>query len=285
MRLFLPAGAVAVPAGWSSGCSCRLEFRLYLPSPNRTALGPRVHSSRSGPGNGPRPVPEDRGWPAEGECRYGLYPPRDGHSYCGRLRGGEIPPAWYQAPVFYFSNPASIHGPGEPVRRPDATEMLDFELEIAAVIGAGGELAGFTLMNDWSARDVQAAETTVRLGPHKAKDFATSLGPWLVAPDELPYEDGRLRVEASVSVNGVEVTRTSAAEQHFAWPELVAHAARDTRLRPGDVLGSGTLAKGCLLELGPQDLGDGRGERFIEPGDVVALSAEGLGRLETPVVA
>jgi fumarylacetoacetate (FAA) hydrolase len=201
-----------------------------------------------------------------------------------RLRDAEIPEHWYRAPAFYFSNPASIHGPGEPVRRPEATAMLDFELEIAAVIGAGGEIAGFTLMNDWSARDVQAGEMTVRLGPHKAKDFATSLGPWLVTPDELPYEDGRLHVAASVSINGVEVTRTSAAEQHFGWPEIVAHAARDTRLRPGDVLGSGTLAGGCLLELGPQDLGDGRGERFVEPGDVVVLHAEGLGRLETPVV-
>ena len=201
-----------------------------------------------------------------------------------RRRGADVPEYWYEAPAFYFSNPASIHGPGEPVRRPAATGMLDFELEIAAVIDTAGEIAGFTLMNDWSARDVQAGEMTVALGPHKAKDFATSLGPWLVTPDELPYEDGRLRVEASASVNGIEITRTSAAEQHFAWPEMVAHARRDTRLRPGDVLGSGTLAGGCLLELGPQDLGDGRGERFIEPGDVVALTAEGLGTLETPIV-
>jgi fumarylacetoacetate (FAA) hydrolase len=201
-----------------------------------------------------------------------------------RRRGADVPAYWYEAPAFYFTNPASIHGPGEPVRRPEATGMLDFELEIAALIGAGGEIAGFTLMNDWSARDVQAGEMTVGLGPHKAKDFAISLGPWLVTPDELPYEDGRLHLEASVSVNGVEVTRTSAAEQHFGWPEIVAHAERDTRLRPGDVLGSGTLAEGCLLELGPQDLGDGRGERFVEPGDVVALHAEGLGTLDTPVV-
>ena len=201
-----------------------------------------------------------------------------------RRRGGEVPDHWYRAPAFYFSNPASIHGPGEPVRRPQATEMLDFELEIAAVIGSAGEIAGFTLMNDWSARDVQAGEMTVALGPHKAKDFATSLGPWLVTPDELPYEDGRLRLDASVSVNGNEITRSRAAEQHFGWPEIVAHAARDTRLRPGDVLGSGTLGAGCLLELGPQDFGDDRGERWIEPGDVVALHADGLGVLETPVV-
>jgi fumarylacetoacetate (FAA) hydrolase len=211
-----------------------------------------------------------------------------------RARGKEVAPYWFEAPAFYFSNPASILGPGEPVARPAATGMLDFELEIAAVIGVpvaherrtepGPGIAGFTLMNDWSARDVQAAEMTVGLGPHKAKDFATSLGPYLVTPDELAYEDGRLRVRAQVTVNGEEVTSADASEQHFAWPAIVSQAARDTRLRPGDVLGSGTLAGGCLLELGPLAV-EGRADgRWLEPGDVVALEADGLGRLETPVV-
>ena len=203
----------------------------------------------------------------------------EGHVATGwRLRGGEVPPAWYRAPTFYFSNPASIHGPGEPVRRPQGTGMLDFELEIAAVIGAEGEIAGFTLLNDWSARDVQREEMTVGLGPAKGKDFAISLGPWLVTPDALPYSDGRLQLEATASVNGAELTRTDAGQQHFSWPDLVAHAARDTRLRPGDVLGSGTLNRGCLLELGPLE-----GDRWLEPGDVVAISAEGLGTLETAI--
>jgi fumarylacetoacetate (FAA) hydrolase len=203
----------------------------------------------------------------------------EGHVATGwRLRGGEIPPAWYEAPTFYFSNPAAIHGPDEPVRKPAATSMLDFELEIAAVIGAEGEIAGFTLLNDWSARDVQRAEMTVGLGPAKGKDFAISLGPWLVTPDELPYEEGRLHLEATATVNGRELTRTNAAEQHFSWPELVAHAARDTRLRPGDVLGSGTLNSGCLLELGPLE-----GGRWLEPGDTVVIAAEGLGTLETRI--
>jgi fumarylacetoacetate (FAA) hydrolase len=203
----------------------------------------------------------------------------EGHVAAGaRLRGTEVAEYWYAAPAFYFSNPASIHGPGEPVARPEASRMLDFELEIAAVMGARGEIAGFTLMNDWSARDVQAGEMTVGLGPHKAKDFATSLGPWLVTPDELPYEDGRLHLEATVTVNGRELACSNASRQHFSWPDIVAHAARDTRLRPGDVLGSGTLTGGCLLELGPLE-----GERFLEPGDVVALSAPGLGTLENPV--
>jgi 2-keto-4-pentenoate hydratase/2-oxohepta-3-ene-1,7-dioic acid hydratase in catechol pathway len=204
-----------------------------------------------------------------------------------RLRGREIAPHWYEAPAFYFSNPASILGPGEALACPAATTMLDFELEIAAVIGAaargGAEIAGFTLMNDWSARDVQAAEMTVGLGPAKGKDFGTALGPWIVSPDELPYEDGRLRISARVEVNGVEVTSSDASEQHFGWPEIVAHAARDTRLVPGDVLGSGTLAGGCLLELGPLEAPDRAEGRWIEPGDVVALEAEGLGRLETVI--
>ena len=201
----------------------------------------------------------------------------EGHVAAGAARRGrEVAPYWYEAPAFYFSNPASIHGPGEPLRRPESTSMLDFELEIAAVIGAKDEIAGFTLMNDWSARDVQASEVTVGLGPAKAKDFAISLGPWLVTPDELPYEDGRLHVGARVEVNGEQVASGEASEKHFTWPDLISHAARDTRLRPGDVIGSGTLSGGSLWEL---DTG-----RWIEPGDVVALEAEGLGRLETPVV-
>lgn len=199
----------------------------------------------------------------------------EGHVAAGwRRRGSEIPPAWYEAPSFYFSNPASVLGPGATVARPPATRMLDFELEIAAVIGAEGGIAGYTLMNDWSARDVQAQEMTVGLGPAKGKDFATSLGPWLVTPDELPLTDGRLDIVATVSVNGREVSRTSAADQHWTWEEIREHAARDTRLLPGDILGSGTLNGGCLLELGPLD-----GERWLEPGDEVVIAAEGLGEL------
>lgn len=205
----------------------------------------------------------------------------EGHVATGwKKRGGPIPPAWYDAPVFYFSNPASIHGPGAPVARPAATRELDFELEIAAIIGAGEEIAGFALLNDLSARDVQRAEMAVGLGPAKGKDFATALGPWLVTPDELPLADGRLQLEATVTVNGTELTHSDAGAQHFSWPELVAQAARDTRLRPGDVLGSGTLDRGCLLELGPVV----DGSRWLEPGDTVTLAAPGLGALTTPIV-
>ena len=203
----------------------------------------------------------------------------EGHVKAGwKLRGADVPEYWYQAPVFYFSNAASIVGPGSPVHRPEATKMLDFELEVAAVIGGDGQIAGFTLMNDWSARDVQAGEMSVGLGPAKGKDFATSLGPWLVTPDELHYADGRLNIEARAHVNGVELTVAHANEQHYSWPELVEQARRDTRLRAGDVLGSGTLNGGCLLELGPLP-----GDRYLEPGDSVSIEAQGLGKLETRI--
>jgi fumarylacetoacetate (FAA) hydrolase len=210
---------------------------------------------------------------------------RDFYAYEGHVRAGfarrgsdAIPEAWYEAPVFYFSNPASVRGPGEPVRRPAGSEQLDFELEIAAIIGAEGQLAGFTLLNDWSARDIQRREMTVGLGPAKGKDFATSLGPFLATPDELPFDGERLSLEATASVNGSVVSRCAAAEMYYSWPQLVAQAALGTRLRPGDVLGSGTLTRGCLLELGDID------GRWIEPGDEVVLSAPGLGELRTPVI-
>ncbi len=118
---------------------------------------------------------------------------------------------------------------------------------------------------------------TVGLGPAKGKDFATSFGPWLVTPDELPYDGEWLDLEAAVLVNDRPITRAHSHGMHFSWPELFAHAAQNTVLRPGDVIASGTLAKGCLLELGPID------GRWIEPGDVVTLEAMGLGTLRTPV--
>jgi fumarylacetoacetate (FAA) hydrolase len=207
----------------------------------------------------------------------------EGHVATGwRLRGGEIPEAWYEAPVFYFSNPASIQGPGQAVRRPRDSQALDFELEIAAVIGEDGEIAGYTLLNDWSARDIQRQEMTVGLGPAKGKDFATSIGPWLVTPDELTIEEGRLRLEATVSLNGEELSRSDAGAMHWSWPQLVAHAARETRLVPGDVLGSGTLSRGCLLELNAE--GDGQDARWLQPGDTVTIAAPVLGALTAPIV-
>jgi fumarylacetoacetate (FAA) hydrolase len=191
----------------------------------------------------------------------------------------DFPPYWFEAPGFYFSNPAAFRGPGAAVAVPPGCEWLDFELEIAALVGPDGEIAAFTLLNDWSARDVQLREMSLNLGPHKGKDFCTSVGPWLVTPDELPYVDGRLDLVASVSVNGEVVSTCSAVDQHFSWPQLLEHAARGTALHPGDLIGSGTLAGGCLLELG--GLPDGR---WLRPGDDVELACDQLGTLRSRIV-
>lgn len=205
-------------------------------------------------------------------------------------RGLEMEPAWYEQPVFYFSNPAAVLGPGEPVRSP-VTAELDYELEVAAVIGeecSGVDpqhwlhvVAGFTVMNDWSARDLQRREMALGLGPAKGKDFATSLGPVLVTPDELLDSMGRPHGVMAAHVNGVEWSCGELADLHFGWGELLAHASRDTRLRPGDVIGSGTVGTGCILELG---LVHGR-ERFpwLRPGDEVALTVDGIGTLTNPI--
>jgi fumarylacetoacetate (FAA) hydrolase len=186
-------------------------------------------------------------------------------------RGLEVPPEWYGQPVFYFSNPAAIFGPDDEIAFPATSSAWDYELEVAAVIGAEASIAGFTVLNDWSARDLQRAEMTVGLGPAKGKDFATSLGPVLVTPEEL----GGLRLEMTARVNGEERSRGNLGDIHWPFEELAAHAAKSTRLLPGDVLGSGTVATGCILEHG-----DGR---WLRPGDEVELEVEGIGVLRNRV--
>jgi fumarylacetoacetate (FAA) hydrolase len=182
-------------------------------------------------------------------------------------RGLEMAPEWYQIPVFYFSNPAAVSGPEDKVSFPTESKAWDYELEAAAVVGGDGRIAGFTVLNDWSARDLQKMEMAVGLGPAKGKDFATTLGPVLVTPDEL----GDLRLEMVARVNGEERSRGNLGELHWSWDELLVHAGRNTTLLPGDVLGSGTVGTGCILEHG-----DGR---WLQPGDVVELEIEGIGVL------
>jgi fumarylacetoacetate (FAA) hydrolase len=182
-------------------------------------------------------------------------------------------PEWYQLPVFYFSNPAAVSGPDDRIAFPPESSAWDYELEAAAIVGSGGAIAGFTIMNDWSARDLQKMEMAVGLGPAKGKDFATTLGPVLVTPDEL----GDLRLEMLARVNGEERSRGNLGDIHWPWHELAAHAARNTRLLAGDVLGSGTVGTGCILEHG-----DGR---WLRPGDVVELEVEGIGVLRNVVGA
>jgi fumarylacetoacetate (FAA) hydrolase len=186
-------------------------------------------------------------------------------------RGLEMAPEWYRIPVFYFSNPAAVLGPEDEVAFPPESSAWDYELEAAVVVGGDGAIAGFTVLNDWSARDLQKMEMAVGLGPAKGKDFGTSLGPVLVTPDEL----GDLGLEMVARVNGEERSRGNLGDMHWSWDDLVAHAGRNTRLHAGDVLGSGTVGTGCILEHG-----DGR---WLQSGDVVELEIEGIGVLRNTV--
>lgn len=210
-------------------------------------------------------------------------------------RGLEMQPDWYELPVFYFSNPAAVVGPGEPVAAPPRSAALDYELEVALVLGAGGRdvglddvdalAAGFCVMNDWSARDVQRREMALQLGPVKGKDFATSLGPWLVTPDE--FAPGGLRevphAAMTARVDGVEWSRADLADLWWSFAELAVYAAEAADLRPGDVLGSGTCGSGCILELSL--VHGGQAYPWLRPGQQVELEVEGLGVLANPVVA
>jgi fumarylacetoacetate (FAA) hydrolase len=208
-----------------------------------------------------------------------------------KRRGGEIPEAWYRLPIFYFSNVSEIRGPGDPVWAPRESAELDYELEVAALVDTpardlGAERAdevigGYMILNDWSARDLQRDETTVRLGPAKGKDFATSIGPWLVTPDELAdRRSGKgFDLLMTATINGRETSRGAWSTIHHSFGEMLERASADVQLRAGDVLGSGTVGGGCLLEVREETLG-----RYLEPGDEVVLSIERLGELRSPVV-
>jgi fumarylacetoacetate (FAA) hydrolase len=208
-----------------------------------------------------------------------------------KRRDMQIPEAWYRLPIFYFGNVAGIRGPEEPVWAPRGSQELDYELEVAAIIDTPGSdldpataedaIGGYTILNDWSARDLQREETTVRLGPAKGKDFATTIGPWLVTPDELA--DARqptgYDLVMTARVNGEELSRGTWSSAHFGFGQMLARASADTRLRPGDLIGSGTVGGGCLLEIRDEKL-----KRYLLPGDRVTLAIERLGELSAPVV-
>jgi fumarylacetoacetate (FAA) hydrolase len=168
--------------------------------------------------------------------------------------------------AFYFSNPTAIFGPEDEIPYPEGAEELDCEAEVAAVIGSDGGIGGFTLMNDWTARDVLRGELAGGLGPVKSKDFATSLGPVLLTPDEFDGASG----DMVVRINGEERSRDDLRGMRRTWDDLVAHAGRNTRLLPGDVIGSGGV-----------DV-DRDGAR-LRPGDVVELELAGVGVLRNRV--
>jgi 2-keto-4-pentenoate hydratase/2-oxohepta-3-ene-1,7-dioic acid hydratase in catechol pathway len=194
-------------------------------------------------------------------------------------RGEEVPPAWYEMPIYYKGNHRSVFGPDEEIPWPPFTDELDYELEVAAIVGARGRdldhdaareaIFGYTLMNDWSARDVQRKEMSARLGPAKGKDFATSLGPVVVTADEL--DPSAMRLEARV--DGEVWSRGSLDGAYWTFPQMIAHVSQGEDVWPGDVYGSGTFGGGCGLDLG----------RFLWPGAVVELEAEGIGVLRNRI--
>ena len=197
--------------------------------------------------------------------------------------------AWYRLPVFYFSNTLRIFGPEDEVPFPSATERLDYELELACVIGREGSdiaaadalayIAGFCILNDWSARDLQMDEMSVGLGPAKGKDAASSLGPWLVTTDEMaPYlRDGRLQVKCTARVNGdIWLDEGDGGAAYHGWGDYVERASKDSRIVPGDVLGSGTVSGGSIPEAIARGIDTAR---YLQPGDVVEFEVEGIGTL------
>ena len=198
-----------------------------------------------------------------------------------KKRGQPIPPEWYKAPVYYKGNHRTIIGPDEDLPWPLETTKLDYELELACVVGRRGKdvpereasayIAGYTIMNDFSARDIQFQEMACRLGPAKGKDFATALGPCLVTPDEIA-DLGSLTMIARV--NGQEWSRGRFGTIHWSFPQMIAHVSRGETIYPGDVFGSGTVGGGCGLEM----------DRYLKPDDVVELEIQPIGVLRTRVV-
>jgi 2-keto-4-pentenoate hydratase/2-oxohepta-3-ene-1,7-dioic acid hydratase in catechol pathway len=206
----------------------------------------------------------------------------------------EVMPDWYDAPTFYFSSTNAVFGPGDEIEVPPGCELLDFELEVAAVIGRAGrdlrpeqaweQIAGFTIYDDFSNRDAGGREARMGVGWAKAKDFANVLGPWVVTTDELlPYRaDDRLQLGCVATRNGEEIGRDSLASMAWSFEEMLVYASRGAELRPGDVLGSGTCGSGCLAELWGRN---GVIEpRPLQPGDEVTLSVEGIGTLTNTIV-
>ena len=208
-----------------------------------------------------------------------------------RNRGQDVPENWYKFPVFYFSNPNNNYGHEETIPYPAYTQALDYELEIAVVIGKPGKdirpedaadhIFGYTIFNDWSARDLQVQEMRVNFGPVKSKDFACSFGPVIVTKEELADRAtdrvGIYDLAMVARVNGQELSRGNFNDIYWTFGDMIARASQSVMLRPGDVIGSGTVGTGCLYELtknqGP----------WLNHGDVVELEIERIGVLKNTV--
>ena len=222
---------------------------------------------------------------------------RDGYAFeqhvvtANKNRGREVPEEWYQFPVFYFTNPNAVFGHEDTIPYPPYTQAMDYELEIAAVIGKGGinikpedapaHIFGYTIFNDWSARDIQRKEMIVGLGPAKGKDFASSFGPVIVThesiADKATDRPGVYDLSMMARINGEEFSRGNFKDMHWSFGEIIARASDSVTLYPGDVIGSGTVGTGCLLELtkfqGP----------WLKHGDVVELEIERIGILRNTI--
>jgi fumarylacetoacetate (FAA) hydrolase len=237
-----------------------------------------------------------------------LNPPsmRDGYAFrqhvstARRNRGVEMIPEFDEYPIFYFTNHNAIFGSGELSLMPDHFQKLDFELEWCCVIGKKGRnikaeeadsyIAGYTIMNDFSARTLQMEEMKLNLGPAKGKDFATCLGPFIVTPDELadyliPAPDGHIgnqyNLEMKAFVNNVEVSKGNTGSMDWTFAEIIERASYGVDLYPGDVIGSGTVGTGCFLELNGTGLLNDKNYQvqWLEPNDSITLEITGLGKL------
>ena len=206
-------------------------------------------------------------------------------------RGLGMAKEWYEVPAYYYSGTSMIYPSGSSVPYPAFTSELDYEMEIAAVIGRDGinirkeeampHIMGLMLANDWSARDLQRKEMAIGLGPSKSKDFATSLGPYITTMDELEEfreSDDRFDIPVEAYVNGKRYSGGNVRDMHWSFAELVEYASKGNRLRKGDVIMSGTVSTGCILELGPEEYG------WLKKGDVVSIRSPVLGELTNEVV-
>lgn len=218
------------------------------------------------------------------------------HVKAGRKsRGLEMVKEWYEIPVFYFTNPSALAGDGDKIAIPPGCTWMDFEVEVAAVVGracsnikvseARSHLVGYAIFNDWSARDLQRKEMLVGLGPAKGKDFCSSFGPCLVTADEIEAKrrDKAFDLAIAATVNGREFSRANFADIYWSFEEMLSFASRGTNVMAGDVLGSGTCGTGCISEL---SLTHGT-EKFpwLKPGDKVSITIDGLGTLSNEIVA
>ena len=206
----------------------------------------------------------------------------------------QVNPVWYEIPLFYFTNPAAVRGPADDIPVAPGSQRFDYELEIAAVVGRGGSdldpetaeehIGGYLVMCDWSARDLQQHEMRGNLGPAKGKDTATSFSGFLVTPDELePWRGGNAyRLAMTATVNGKLYSKGSFADIHWRCGQLLAYASRGTTLRTGDIIGSGTVGTGCILELSTVHGTDAY--PWLQPGDTVRLEVDELGVIESAIV-